>query len=156
MFDYPVTLTRDEDTVLVAPADIGLGRLEVVLFDLPLAQFQLVQARLELRHRLGAIAVLRALALALHHEAAGQMGSADGRIGLVDVLVAGARRAEGVDAQIARVDVDRDGIIDFGVDEHARERGVAPAGGIEGRLAHQAVDPGSRCAGIRRGSRRQP
>jgi hypothetical protein len=49
---------------------------------------------------LRAVLVLRALVLALDHDAGRQVGDADRRIGLVDVLAAGAGGAEGVDAQV--------------------------------------------------------
>ena len=43
------------------------------------------------RHRLGAVLVLRALLLHQHDDAARHVGDADRRLGLVDVLAAGAR-----------------------------------------------------------------
>ena len=52
------------------------------------------------------------------------------------------RGAVGVDAHVGRVDVDLDRVVDLGVDEHAGEAGVAAAGGVERRLAHQAVHAG--------------
>ena len=50
--------------------------------------------------------MLGTLVLTFHHDAAGQMGDADGRIGFVDVLTTRPGRAVGVDAQVAGVDVD--------------------------------------------------
>jgi hypothetical protein len=44
--------------------------------------------------------VLRAVVLALHDDAGRHVGDADRRVGLVDVLAAGARGAEGVGAQV--------------------------------------------------------
>src|SRR5690606_25114389 len=58
-------------------------------------------------HRLVAVGVLAALGLRFDHDAAGQVGDADRRVGLVDVLAAGARRAEGVHPQVGRIDLDR-------------------------------------------------
>jgi hypothetical protein len=52
-------------------------------------------------HGLGPVLVLGALVLALHHDARGQVGDADGGVGLVDVLAAGAGGPVGVDAQVA-------------------------------------------------------
>ena len=72
----------------------------------------------------------------------GQVGDAHRRVGLVDVLAAGAGGAVGVDAQVGGVDVDLDRVVHFGIDEHAGERGVAAVAGIERRLAHQAVHAG--------------
>jgi hypothetical protein len=45
--------------------------------------------------------VLAASVLALHHDAGGNVRQAHGRVGLVDVLAAGAAGAEGVGAHIA-------------------------------------------------------
>ena len=72
----------------------------------------------------------------------GSVRDAHRRVGLVDVLAAGAGGAEGVDAQVGRIDVDFDGVVDFGIDEHAGKRGVAAVVGVERRLAHQAVHAG--------------
>src|SRR5215470_5552216 len=59
---------------LVAPADVGLLVLERLLRFVALAQLLLVQLRLEHRHRLGAVAVLRAVVLALHDDPARDVG----------------------------------------------------------------------------------
>jgi hypothetical protein len=59
-----------------------------------------VDARRQHRHGLRLVAVLRAVVLAFDDDAGGQVGDAHRRIGLVDVLAAGARGAEGVDAQV--------------------------------------------------------
>jgi hypothetical protein len=111
-------------------------------FGLALAQFEFVEARLQHRHRLGAVAVLRAVVLALHDDTGRHVGDADRRVGLVDVLAAGAGGAEGVGAQVGGVDLDLDRVVDFGIDVKAGEAGVAAARGVEGRLAHQAVHAG--------------
>ena len=55
------------------------------------------------------------------------------------MLAALARRAEHVDAQVVVLDLDFDLVIDFGIDEHRRERRVAPRLRVERRDAHQAV-----------------
>ena len=64
------------------------------------------QARGEHRHRLRAVAVLRAVVLAFDDDAGRQVRDAHRRVGLVDVLAAGARRAERVDAQVGGIDRD--------------------------------------------------
>jgi hypothetical protein len=51
----------------------------------PLAKLELVELRLQHRHRLGAIAVLRPVVLALDHDVGRQVRDANGGIGLVDV-----------------------------------------------------------------------
>ena len=53
---------------LVAPADVGLRVLELLLLRLALAHLELVELCLQHRHRFGAVAVLRAVVLALHHD----------------------------------------------------------------------------------------
>ena len=71
------------------------------------------------------------------------MRQAHGRIGLVDVLAAGAAGAVGVGAHVGGVDVDLDRVVDLGIDKQAGKRGVAPARAVERRFAHQAVHAGS-------------
>jgi hypothetical protein len=63
------------------------------------------------------------------------------RLGLVHVLAAGAARAVHIGAQIGRVDLDVDVIVDFRGDEHRGERGVPAIARIERRLAHQRCTP---------------
>ena len=50
--------------------------------------------------------MLRAFILAFDHDAAGNMGQANGGVSLVDVLAAGAGCAVGVNTQIVCIDVD--------------------------------------------------
>jgi hypothetical protein len=83
--------------------------------------------------------VLRAVVLALHHDVGGDVRDAHRRLGLVDVLAAGARGAVDVDAQVGRVDLHFDRLVHLGVDEDVGERGVAARVRVERRLAHQAV-----------------
>src|SRR5690242_17439965 len=106
---------------LVAPADVGLRFLELLLLGLALSQLELVEARLEHRHRLRPIAMLRAVVLALHDDAGRRVRDPYRRVGLVDVLAAGTRRPESVDAQVRGIDLDLDRFVDLGIDEHARE-----------------------------------
>src|SRR5216117_1087094 len=124
---------------LVPPLDVGLRGLELVAVGLELAQFQLVQARFQHRHGFRAVAVLRAIILALYHDASGQMRDAHRRVGLVDVLTARAGCAVGVDAQIGGIHFHLDVLVHLGIDENAREGSVAARVRIERRLAHQAV-----------------
>ena len=67
------------------------------------------------------------------------MSDAHRRVGLVDVLAAGARCAVGVDAQIGGIHFHLDVLVHFGIDENARERRMAARIRIERRLAHQAM-----------------
>ncbi|MCY1276206.1 hypothetical protein D9M70_248650 [compost metagenome] len=55
------------------------------------------------------------------------------------MLTARAGGAVGVDAQVGRVDLDLDVVVDFRRGEHRGERGVATVAGVERALAHQAV-----------------
>ena len=69
-----------------------------------------------------------------------QVRDPHGRVGLVDVLAAGAARAVGVDAEVALVDLD---VLVLGQErrhDDLRERGVTPVGRVERRLAHEPVD----------------
>ena len=86
--------------------------------------------------------MLAAAILALHHDAGGHVRQAHGRVCFVDVLTARTAGAVGVGAHIGGVDVDLDRVVDLGVDEQRRERGVATARGVEWALAHQAVNAG--------------
>jgi hypothetical protein len=54
------------------------------------------------------------------------VGDPNRGLGLVDVLTSRATGAERVDPQVGRRDVDGDGLIDHGKDEHRGERGVSP------------------------------
>lgn len=49
--------------------------------------------------------MLKTFVLTLHHDAGGQVGNTDRRVGGVNVLPARAGGAEGIDAQIRRVDI---------------------------------------------------
>ena len=77
---------------LVAPADVGLGVLELLLLCHALAHLVLVQARAQHLPGLVAVAVLDAVVLALHDDAGRDVRQAHRRVGLVDVLAAGAAR----------------------------------------------------------------
>src|SRR5262249_8407957 len=76
------------------------------------ALLQLDQLRAQELHRHRLVLGLRALVLALHDDAGGDVGDAHGRVGLVDVLAAGAGGAVGVDAQVGVVDLDLDTLVD--------------------------------------------
>ena len=85
------------------------------------------QPRRQHRHRLRAVAVLRAVVLAFDDEPRRQMRDAHRGVGLVDVLAAGARRAEGVDAEVGRIDGDVGDRVGFGHHrDGARRRVDAP------------------------------
>ena len=61
-------------------------------------------------------------------------------VGGVDVLAAGARRAVGVDPEVALVDLDVDIVVDHRIDPDAGEAGVAPRVAVIGPDPDQPVD----------------
>jgi hypothetical protein len=81
---------------------------------------------------------LRALVLALHDDVRRAVRDPHGRVGLVDVLAARARRAVGVDLQVVVVDLDVAALVDDRRDLDARERRLAAVGGVERRQAARA------------------
>ena len=83
---------------------------------------------------------LRPLVLALGHDAGRDVRQADGRVGLVDVLAAGARGAERVHPDLVPVELDLDVALDLGQDLDEGERRVAALLRVERADPHQAVD----------------
>ena len=77
---------------LVTPADVGLRRVHRVGRRLEPLQFGLIEPRAEHREGVGAVVVLRALALALHDDAARHVGDAHHAVGLVEPVGKSARR----------------------------------------------------------------
>src|SRR5438552_4127358 len=124
---------------LRAERDIRLGGLDPVALRLLLAQLQLVEPRLERLPGHGPVLVLAALVLHRHHDARGDVGHANGRVGLVDFLAARAGGPEGVDAHVVGIEIDVDVFVDLGIDEDAGKRGVPASVGVERRDAHQPV-----------------
>src|SRR5205085_9628680 len=84
---------------------------------------RVVDARAQDVHGGGAVLVLRAAVLHHHHDAGRDVGDADCRFRLVDVLAAGAARAHGLDPQVLVLDVDVD-ILDLGQHGDGCGRGV--------------------------------
>ncbi len=107
-----------------------------------LALATLVRGELGAQHVHGARAVLqlRAFLAARHDDAARLVRDADRRLGLVDVLAAGARGFERVDLEVGRADLDLTVVFDFRKHRDGRGRGVNPAGGFGRRDALHAVD----------------
>ena len=97
------------------------------------------QARQQHRHRLGLVAVLRAVVLALGDDAGRQVRDADRAVGLVDVLAAGAAGAEGVDAQLGRVERDLLGLVGLGQHGDGAGAGVDAALRLGDRHALHAM-----------------
>src|SRR6185437_774206 len=92
---------------------------------------------------MGAILVLRALALAGHHHRVlvrKLIGQTHGAVGLVDVLAARTGRAVRVGTEIFVFDRDFDLVVDHGKDPDRGEAGLPPGVGIERRDADEAMD----------------
>ena len=92
-----------------------------------LAALFFLQARLQHLQRARLVAVLAAAVLAFGHQARGQVNHAHGGIGFVDVLAARAAGAEGVDAQIGRVERDGGSLVRLGHHGHGGGAGVDAA-----------------------------
>ncbi len=71
---------------------------------------------------LGAVLVLGTLFLTLDDDPGRQVSDADRRVGLVDVLAAGARGAVGVDAQVGRIDFHGRLLVRLRQDRHGARR----------------------------------
>ena len=124
----------------MAPADIRLAGVGGIGLDFALLQLGLVEPRLQLLHRLGSVLVLAALVLAGDDDAGRQMGDADGAVGGVDVLAAGAAGAIGVDPQFGFVDVDGDVVVDLRIDPDTGEAGVTTGIAVVRADPDQPVD----------------
>ena len=132
---------QDVGADLVAPAGLDVLPLEHGDLGLALGDAALEQAGAEDLHRRLAVLVLRALVLALGHDARREVGEAHGRVGLVDVLPAGALGAERLDAQLVVGDLaDLGVVLDLGQHLDEGERRVAPLLGVERADAHEPVD----------------
>src|SRR6266705_2430539 len=83
--------------------------------------------------------MLRTLVLATGDDAGRNVRDAHGGVRGVNVLAAFTAGAVSVDADIIRLDIDLDGIVDLRRDKHAGKRSVAALGLIEGRNAHETM-----------------
>ena len=96
---------------------------------------------------LGAVLVLGTFLLALHHNARGQVGDADGRVGFVHVLTTGTGGAEGIHPQIGFVDLDRFGFVSLRHYSNRAGRGVDAALGFGFRHSLHPVRTGFKFQG---------
>src|SRR5690242_5193407 len=124
---------------LAAEVDVELRSLRLTRLLALFFQLEFVEPRAQLLHGSVAVLVLRTLVLALNHDAGGEVRDAHRRIGHIDVLAAGAAGAERIDAEIVRLNIDLDFVVDLRVDEDRSERSVAARVGVEWRNAHQAM-----------------
>src|SRR5690606_6648162 len=81
----------------------------------------------EYAHGLRLVLVLTAVVLAFDDDAGRQVGDAHGRVGLVDVLPAGAGGTECVDADVGRIDDDIADLVRFRQYGNGAGRGVDAA-----------------------------
>ena len=137
-------LVRMQDVAadLAAEGDVLLLAAELIELRLLLLHLQVVEPRLQHLHRRVAVLVLRSLVLARHDDAGRQVRDADGGVGDVDVLAAGAARAVGVDAEVLVLDLDVDVLGQLRPDEDRGERRVPARRLIERRDAHQPMHAG--------------
>src|SRR5690606_38448327 len=112
-------------------ADVGLGVLQRLGGGIALLHLQLVQLGPQHLHGGVPVGVLGALVLAGHHGVGRDVGDPYRRVGGVHVLTTGTGGAVGVDAQVGRVDLDLDVVVDFRRHEDRGERGVAAVAGVE-------------------------
>ena len=102
------------------------------------AKLHFVETRPQDLHGLCAVLDLRFLVLLRDDDAGRDVGEADGRVGGVDALSAGAARAERVHAQVLFVDLDVD-FLGLGQDGHGDRRGVNPSARFRGGHSLHAV-----------------
>src|SRR5690625_427753 len=137
-----VLLVEDVGADLRTPLDrllfaAGLGLLFEALLLLPLEQ-----SAAQNRHGFLAVLDLGLAVLAAHHDLlrrAALVDDAHGRVSRVDRLPTRTGGAEDIHADVARVDVHLDAVVDLGHDIHGGEARVAPALGVERAHPHEAV-----------------
>ena len=81
---------KDVAANLAAEGDVALLAADLLQLRLLLLHLQIVEPRLQHLHRARAVLVLRALVLARDHDAGRDVRDADGGVGDVDMLAAGA------------------------------------------------------------------
>ena len=135
-------LVRVQDVApdLVAPAGLDVLALELPDLGLLLLERALEQAGLEDLDRHLLVLGLASLVLALGDDARREVGQPDRRIGLVDVLAAGALRAEGVDPDLVPVELDLDVVLGLREDLDQGERRLAPVLRVERADPHEPMD----------------
>src|SRR5690606_5974334 len=124
---------------LVAPTDIRLGVFQRLRRCVAFLHLQLVQPGPQHFHGGVLVGVLGTFVLAGHHGVGRYVGDTYRRVGGVYVLTTRTGGAVGVDAQVGRVDLDFDVVVDFRRDEHRGKRGVPTVARVIGALAHQAM-----------------
>jgi len=126
---------------LVSPGDVAFIVVMFFLGGSLLFLFHVVKFGLEHLHGDLAVLELRPFDLAGDHDSRRDVRDAHGGLHLVHVLSPVPAGPEGVQLQIALVDVDLDGVVHFGDHVAGRKRRVPPRVGIERRDPHQPVRP---------------
>ena len=124
---------------LAAERDVALVAAERLHLLAPFLALPLGEPGREDLHRLGPVLQLRTFVLARHDDAGRQVRDAHRRVGDVHVLAARARRAVGVDAEVAGIDLGLLGLFERRDAVERRERGLAAGVGVERRDADQPV-----------------
>ena len=125
---------------LVAPAGLDVLALELAELRLLLLERSLEQPRLQdLDRRLLVLGLDRSFWLWATMPGR-EVGQPDGRVGLVDVLAAGALRPERVDPDLVPVELDLDVVVGLGQDLDEGERRLAPLLGVERADPDEAMD----------------
>jgi len=124
---------------LVAPSDIRLFAADLRQLGLLLLDLPLVELRTKHIHRALAVLDLRAFRLASDDDPCRDMGDAHGRIGLVDMLTAGAAGTVRINLQVLRPDLDLDRVVDLRYDIAGYERRMPASRGIERRDPNESV-----------------
>ena len=109
----------------IAPSDQGFARRR--LLGLLLANLFVLDPRCQHRQRLRLVLVLGSVVLTFDDDTRRQMRNAHGGIGLVDVLAACTGGAEGIDAQLRRIEHDVFDRVGFRHHGHGAGAGVNAA-----------------------------
>jgi len=138
VLDHLVGL-EDVGADLVAPGDPSLLIVGLGGGRLPFGDLALVEFGFEHLEGGGPIPMLAPVALALDHDARGQVANADGRVGLVDVLTTRAAGAVRVHMQVFVPQLDLDLFVKDRGHIDSSEGRVSAAARVEGGDAHQPV-----------------
>ena len=125
---------------LVAPAGLDVLALQLPDLGLLLLEGSLEETGLQDADRHLLVLGLAPLVLALGDDPGLEVGQPDGRVGLVDVLAAGALRSEGVDPDLVPVQLDLDVVVGLRQDLDEGEGRLAPLLGVERADPDEAVD----------------
>ena len=138
---YHLIGMQDIGADLTAPGNVIFAVVNLLQLVVLLLFFMLVKPGPQYLYSHIFMTVLGFFLLALHYDAAGKMGDAHGTAGFVDMLTAGATGPEYIDSQVFVFNVNHNFLVELGIDEYGRKRGMAFAAGVERRYPDQAVHP---------------